>query len=136
MSRMTLDDLRKLRETKRSELGQRDPQGKAAEVLVGMGTCGIAAGAKSTFDAMLEEIGKAGMADSTIVKQTGCMGFCHSEPTVEVRMKDMPTVVYGDVDADVGRKIVRRHLGKAELVNDHIYEKPSADILQAGETRE
>ena len=124
---MTLKKLKELREQKRRELGQI----QTADVLVGMGTCGVAAGAKETFDALLEEIGKAGMDGDVMVKQTGCMGFCHSEPTVEIRMKDMPTIVYGKVDADVGRKIIRRHLAKGELVNDHIFDKPSKDIMEA-----
>ncbi len=131
MAAMTLEQLKELRESKRRELGQRGGTDRLAEVLVGMGTCGIAAGAKVTFDAMLEEIGKAGMGDSIVVKQTGCMGFCHSEPTVEIRMKGLPVIVYGKVDADVGRKIVRRHLAKGELVNDHVFDKPSKDIIEA-----
>ena len=63
------------------------------------------------------------------VRQTGCMGLCHSEPTVEVVVPGMPTVVYGNVDAETARKIVNQHVGRKLMVNDHIFDKPAADIV-------
>jgi NADP-reducing hydrogenase subunit HndB len=126
---MTLDELRKLREKKRAEVGRRD-SGKSSQIIIGMGTCGIAAGAKQAFDAFLDECEQQGLQDVAI-KQTGCMGLCYSEPTVEVRAPGMPQVVYGNVDADTARKIVRKHLIDKALVNDHIFDKPSADVTGA-----
>ena len=65
------------------------------------------------------------------VRRTGCMGLCHSEPTVEVVVPGMPTVVYGNVDAETARKIVSQHLERKLLVNDHIFDKPAADIVRS-----
>ncbi|MBI9020901.1 MAG: (2Fe-2S) ferredoxin domain-containing protein [Verrucomicrobia bacterium] len=129
MAKLTLDDLRKLRDEKKKAMSQRNAEGKRAEVIIGMGTCGIAAGAKTVFDAFLDEMQKADITDVTI-KQTGCMGLCFSEPTVEVHCKDMPTVVYGNVDDQTARRIVREHLEGKSLVSDHIFDKPSTDIIK------
>lgn len=128
MGALTLEDLRRLREQKKSELSQRN-SGSAAQVVIGMGTCGIAAGAKETFTAMIEEISAAGL-DDVVVKQTGCMGLCSTEPTVEVIKAGMPAIIYGKVDAAAGRDIVRKHLAHGELVNDLIYDRPAADIVE------
>ena len=133
MSKLTLDDLRKLRDEKKKTMTQRDDSiTKRGEVIIGMGTCGIAAGAKGVFDALLDEMEKTGITDISI-KQTGCMGLCFSEPTVEVNTNDMPHVVYGNVDEETARRIVRDHLAGNALVSDHIFDKPSVDIIEKGE---
>ena len=129
MSKMTLEDLRKLRETKKQEAAQRDTEGKDTLVIVGMGTCGIAAGAKEVLDAMLDELKKVGN-DNVIIKQAGCMGLCHVEPTIEVRTPGIPDTIYGKVDETVARKIVRQHIVDGHLVNKHVYDKPAADIIK------
>ena len=129
MSKMTLEDLRKLRETKKQEAAQRDTEGKKTLVIVGMGTCGIAAGAKEVLDAMLVELKKVGN-DNVIIRQAGCMGLCHVEPTIEVRTPGIPDTIYGRVDEDVARKIVRQHIVDGHLVNKHVYDKPAADIIK------
>ena len=129
MAKLTLADLKKLREAKAAEMSPRNVENKDAQIIVGMGTCGIAAGAKTTFDVLAEELDKAGLRNVAI-RQTGCMGLCHSEPTVEVVVPGMPTVVYGKVDADTARKIVNQHIVRKLLVNDHIFDKPAADIIR------
>lgn len=129
MAPLTLEDLRKLREEKRKALAQRDAGEGNVEVIVGMGTCGIAAGAKETFSAIIDEISIQGL-DNVVVKQTGCMGLCASEPSVEVILPGMPGVVYGKVNADVGRRIVSSHIARGELVGEYIFDKPAADIMK------
>lgn len=131
MAKMTLEDLRKLREAKRKEMDMRDPDVKTADVIVSMGTSGIAAGAKDTLKAFVEELDAQGLS-SVAVRQVGGMGLEHAEPTVEVRVPDMPNVIYGKVTADVARTIVRRHIMGKELVNEHIFDRPAADIVDAG----
>ena len=128
MAKLTLDELRKLRTAKKTELSQRDTDGKDITVTIGMGTCGIAAGAKRTFDALLKEIEKQGLGN-VLVKQTGCMGLCYSEPTVEVSTPALASVIYGNVDEDVARKIITQHVKDGKLVEDHIFDKPAADII-------
>ncbi|RKX76516.1 MAG: (2Fe-2S) ferredoxin domain-containing protein, partial [Spirochaetes bacterium] len=66
--------------------------------------------------------------DNVVVKQTGCMGLCYAEPTVEVKMEGMPDTLYGNVDAAVARKIVNLHLLGGKLVNDHVFDYPARDI--------
>jgi NADP-reducing hydrogenase subunit HndB len=127
---MTLDELRKWRETKKREMDPRSTAGRKAQVIVGMGTCGIAAGAREVREAFVAELA-ANRMENVAVRQTGCMGLCFSEPTVEVIAPDMPPVVYGRVDAAVARRIVREHLLGGRLVDGHIYDKPAADLVVA-----
>ncbi|HKK48981.1 MAG TPA: (2Fe-2S) ferredoxin domain-containing protein [Alkalispirochaeta sp.] len=135
MAKMTLEDLRKLRESKRQQMDMRSPDNKTADIIVSMGTSGIAAGAKDTLKAFVEELESQGLTN-VAVRQVGGMGLEHAEPTVEVRVPDMPRVIYGTVDADVARAIVRRHVMGKELVNEHIFDRPAADIVEDGKQGE
>jgi NADP-reducing hydrogenase subunit HndB len=94
-----------------------------------MGTCGIAAGAKATLDAFINALDAEKLVDSVMVRQTGCMGLCHSEPTVEVLVPGMPRVIYGRVDAEVAREIITRHIKGHALLDNHILDRPAADII-------
>ncbi|MDR0656973.1 MAG: (2Fe-2S) ferredoxin domain-containing protein [Treponema sp.] len=127
---MTLEELRKLRESKKTDLQRRDAEGKEIQVIVGMGTCGIAAGAKVTLDAFINVLDEKKLVDSVLVRQTGCMGLCHSEPTVEVISPGMPNVIYGNVNAEVAREIVQKHILGHELLDNHILNRPAADIMK------
>jgi len=129
MAKMSLDDLRKLRDSKKTDLTKREAEGKDNQIIVGMGTCGIAAGAKQTLDAFIVGLDEHKIADSCLVRQTGCMGLCHSEPTVEVIVPGMPTVIYGMVNAEVAREIIQKHLIGKELLSGHILDRPAIDIL-------
>lgn len=104
-------------------------EGKDCQVIVGMGTCGIAAGAKVVLDAFLSELEAKGI-ENVSVTQTGCMGLCHVEPTVEVIVPGMPDVIYGNVDAKVVKQIVADHIIGKKLVSEHVFDKPAADILK------
>ena len=66
---------------------------------------------------------------NVLVRQTGCMGLCYSEPTVEVLVPEMPGVVYGNVDAEIGRRIVTEHIKEHKMVEGFICDKPAADII-------
>jgi NADP-reducing hydrogenase subunit HndB len=127
MTKLTLDDLRKLRDQKKSELQKRDTSGKDIQVVIGMATCGIAAGARDTLRAFVDQIDQHKLTN-VIIRQTGCMGLCSVEPTVEVMMPGMPTVIYGGVTAPVVEKIVKKHILGKTLVNDHIYDRPAGTL--------
>jgi len=129
MAKLTLEDLKKLREEKKKAMAHRESEGKTTQIVIGMGTCGIAAGAKDAFDAFLDEIEAHGLADVSVT-QTGCMGLCYSEPTIEVNVPGMPSIVYGNVNKDVARKIVSEHIINKRLVGDHVFDKPAADLLK------
>ena len=129
MAKLTLADLRRMREEKQKALDMRDASNKDVQVVVGMGTCGIAAGAKETFTALLDTLTEKNMTN-VLVRQTGCMGLCHSEPTVEVVVPGMPTVIYGHVDAASAREIVEKHIVGHQLIEGKILDKPSIDIVK------
>ncbi len=129
MAKLTLADLRNLRDEKQKAMEKRDPSNKDAQIIVGMGTCGIAAGAKETFNAIIEELDSRGITH-VLVRQTGCMGLCHSEPTVEVIVPHMPVVIYGNVNAETGKKIVNDHIVNKQLIDNHICDKPAMDIVR------
>lgn len=129
MAKMTLEELRKLRNSKKGELDKRDSEGKSIHIIIGMGTCGIAAGAKDSLDAFLDEIEKHELTNVT-VKQTGCMGLCYVEPTVEVKVPGMPDTIYGNVDGNTAREIVTEHIMAGKLVDNHIFDRPAKDIVK------
>lgn len=131
MAKMTLEELRKLRDSKKSEIQKRDIAGKDTQIIIGMGTCGIAAGAKVVLDAFLQEL-DAHKLENVSVTQTGCMGLCYVEPTVEVITPGMPPVIYGKVDAAVAKAIIEDHVMRNKMVSDHVFDRPSADIIKDG----
>jgi NADP-reducing hydrogenase subunit HndB len=132
MAKMNLEQLRKLRDEKRKEMDMRDDSNKTIQVIVGMGTSGIAAGAKETLAAFLRELEAQGLTNVSL-RQTGSLGLDHAEPTVEIRMPDMPDVIYGKVSPSVAEKIVRKHIMGKNLINDHVFDRPAADIVEGGE---
>jgi NADP-reducing hydrogenase subunit HndB len=127
--KMTLEELRKLREDKQKAMEKRDTSGKDVQVIVGMGTCGIAAGAKVVLDTFLTELDKKNISNVSVT-QTGCMGLCYVEPTVEVIVPGMPDVIYGKVDRAMVDKIIDEHIIGKQLISDHIYDRPAADIMK------
>ena len=131
MAKLTLEDLRRMRGEKQKAMELRDASNKDVQVIVGMGTCGIAAGAKDTFTTLVNTISDKALTN-VLIRQTGCMGLCHSEPTVEVVVPGMPAVIYGHVDAATAKDIVEKHIIGHELINDKILDRPSVDIIKNG----
>ena len=127
MAKLTLADLRKMREEKQKAMEMRDASNKDVQVIVGMGTCGIAAGAKDTFTALVNSINEKGLTN-VLIRQTGCMGLCHSEPTVEVVVPGMPTVIYrpGHAHGDLRQ----RGCGDGEVPGREAHRRPPADRRQ------
>lgn len=107
----SLDELASLRQKAQDELRLREG-GQGTKVIVGMGTCGIAAGAREVMSAILDELAKRSLTD-VAVTQTGCVGLCEYEPMVEVIKSGQPKVTYHHIDAEKARKIVAQH-----IVND------------------
>ena len=125
MARMTLEQLRQLRNETKSKL--RQVEAGEVQVIVGMGTCGIAAGAQETLDTFVHSLTKQ---PHVTIKQTGCMGLCYKEPTVEIRMPKMPHIIYGRVDVQLAEKIIAHHIIEKKLVDGHILDRPAADICE------
>jgi NADP-reducing hydrogenase subunit HndB len=129
MAKMTLEELRKLRNEKKTAIDMRDTANKDAQIIVGMGTSGIAAGAKLALDAFAKELEKRGLTNVSL-RQAGSLGLDHAEPTVEVRVPGMPDIIYGKVTAEVAVMIIDKHIVGKELVSEHVYDKPAKDIVK------
>ncbi len=129
MEKLNRAALRELRDRKRRELDRRDPTQQEAQIIVAMGTCGVAAGAQTTLEAVVDELAKQQLG-SMQVRQVGCMGLCHSEPNVEVVVPGMPAVIYGKVDAALVRRIVTEHVVGKRLLDGVICDRPAVDIVQ------
>jgi NADP-reducing hydrogenase subunit HndB len=114
----SLDDLKKLREQALQKREVKKAEGHA-QVIVGMGTCGIAAGARETMKAILDTIEKDGLS-GIIVTQSGCIGLCEKEPIVQVIIGDQPKIVYGKVSQDVARQIMNDHVVGGKVVDNHV----------------
>ena len=131
MAKLTLDDLRKMRGEKQKAMEMREGANKDVQVIVGMGTCGIAASAKDTFAALVDTLTEKGLTN-VLIRQTGCMGLCHSEPTVEVVVLGIPAVIYGHVDVATAKEIVEKHVVGHELIEGKLLDRPSIDIIKNG----
>ncbi|RLF26188.1 MAG: NADH-quinone oxidoreductase subunit F, partial [Thermoplasmata archaeon] len=79
------------------------------QIVVGMATCGVAAGADKVYEKLKEEIQARGAEDKVKLKITGCIGMCYREPLVEVREEDGRSVIYGDVDPKRAVEILEKH---------------------------
>ena len=86
-------------------------------VVVGMATCGIAAGARPVMLAFIEELKKRGI-DNVTVAQTGCVGMCRLEPMVEVYVKDQEKVTYVHMNPDKVARVVGEHIVNGKPVDE------------------
>jgi NADP-reducing hydrogenase subunit HndB len=114
----SLADLRKIKaevqeKIKLREFGENSEN--IVQVKVAMATCGIAAGAKDIMNYLIEELDFKGV--DAIVTQTGCMGYCYAEPTIEVILPGKDPVVYGFVSREKAKEIIDVHIIKGELVD-------------------
>jgi NADP-reducing hydrogenase subunit HndB len=114
----SLEDLKRLK-LQALEKRQAMATSGRAQVVVAMGTCGIAAGARDTMKAILEYIEKENIS-GVIVTQTGCIGMCDKEPIVQVVIGEQPKVTYGKVNPETARRIMKDHIGSGAPVADHV----------------
>ena len=88
-------------------------------VVVGMATCGIAAGARPVLNAFVDGVNNAKLNDKVTVTQTGCIGICQYEPVVEVFEEGKEKVTYVKLDAQKAAEIVEKHLKGGEIVTEY-----------------
>lgn len=117
MPRLTIEDLRKKREEARKDIYLREGTFRG-KIIVHMGTCGIAAGARDILSAFLDELGKGGIRD-IMVTTTGCAGLCSREPMITVELLNSPPVKYGDLTPDKARRIFADHIAGGNLVLEY-----------------
>ena len=90
-------------------------------VVVGMATCGIAAGARPVLNTIVEAVNAEGLSDKVSVSQTGCIGLCQYEPIVEVYEPDKEKVTYIKVDPDKAKRIVEEHIKGGKVVAEYTF---------------
>ena len=88
-------------------------------IVVGMATCGIAAGARPVLSTFVEEVNNAGLATKVTVTQTGCIGICQYEPVVEVVTADGEKVTYVNMTAEKAVRVVNDHLVNGNVVTEY-----------------
>lgn len=111
----SLQDLQKLRDEAKKKVDMRDGVGDY-RVVVGMATCGIAAGARPVLNTLVEEVAKHNY--SCVVAQTGCIGMCTLEPIVEIFDKDGHKTTYVLVNPTKAVKILAEHVGKGNILQE------------------
>lgn len=88
-------------------------------VVVGMATCGIAAGARPVLNTLVEEVNNEGLADKVTVSQTGCIGLCQLEPIVEIYEAGKDKVTYVKMTSEKAKRVVEEHLKGGKVVNEY-----------------
>ena len=114
----SLEELKALRESMQAKMNLHKDDAETIRVVVGMATCGIAAGARPVLNAFVEEVGKRGL-DNVQVTQTGCIGVCRLEPVVEVYVPGQEKVTYVKMTADKVPTIVAQHIVNKQVVTDY-----------------
>ncbi len=88
-------------------------------IVVGMATCGIAAGARPVLNAFVEGVAEAGLTDKVTVTQTGCIGICQYEPVVEVYVQGNEKVTYVKMTADKAKEVIEKHIKGGNVVTEY-----------------
>jgi (2Fe-2S) ferredoxin len=114
----SLDELKRIKERALEMRKIKEGQARVT-ITVGMATCGIAAGARSTMKAIMDYIREHDV-DNVIVTQTGCNGMCEQEPIVDVQLKGNPKVTYGYLNAERVQKLMDQHVMKGDPVNEWV----------------
>ena len=112
----SLEDLRRVRDQARQEMQTRLDTGTT--ITIGMGTCGIAAGARETMHAVLEELEKR-QIDAHVVT-VGCIGLCASEPLVDIEQAGGGRISYGKITADRVPRLIEEHLVKNRIIQEWV----------------
>ena len=114
----SLAELAAIKEQMKNKVVLREGSGDV-RVVVGMATCGIAAGARPVLAAFVEEVSKAGLSETVTVTQTGCIGVCQFEPVVEVFEAGKDKVTYVKMTAEKAREVVEKHLKGGKIVDEY-----------------
>lgn len=116
----TLEDLKALREKLKSDIKIRQNEG--TKIIIGMGTCGIAAGAREVMTAVLDELAVRKLNDVR-VQQTGCIGMCEKEVLVDIVRPNEPRITYGKVKPADVKRIIADHVVNGRIIEDLVVGK-------------
>lgn len=114
----SLAELQAIKDKMKSKIVLREGTGDV-RVVVGMATCGIAAGARPVLNTFVEEVNKAGLNEKVTVSQTGCVGYCQLEPIVEIYEAGKEKVTYIHMTSDKAKEVVEKHLKGGSVVTEY-----------------
>ena len=114
----SLAELQAIRDKMKDKVVLREGYGEK-RVVVGMATCGIAAGARPVLNAFVEGVNKAGLSATVTVTQTGCIGICQFEPVVEVYEAGKEKVTYVKMSAEKAEKVINEHLKNGKVITEY-----------------
>ena len=115
----TLAELEAIRAKALESIAMRKDTHDAARIVVGMATCGIAAGARPVLNTIVEEVSNMGLSETVTVTQTGCIGLCQYEPIVEVYQAGKEKVTYVKMDSEKAKKVLEEHIKGGKVVTDY-----------------
>ncbi len=116
-----LEELKMMREKVKKDLQLRAGKHRV-KIVVGMGSCGIAAGARETMNEFLDLIEKSKKTD-IVVTASGCFGFCAQEPMIHVYVEDKKPVTYRNVDKQAAQEIFNSHILNGKIVEKYLFSK-------------
>lgn len=114
----SIAELAAIREKMKDKVSIREGSGQI-RVVVGMATCGIAAGARPVLSTFVEKVSESGLTDRVTVSQTGCIGICQYEPVVEIFEDGKDKVTYVKMTADKAAEVVEKHLKGGQIVEQY-----------------
>lgn len=114
----SLAELAAIRERMKDRVAIREGSG-TTRIVVGMATCGIAAGARPVLNAFVEEVANSKLSASVTVTQTGCIGICQYEPVVEVFAEGKEKVTYVKMNPEKAKEIMEKHIKGGEVVEEY-----------------
>ena len=114
----SLEELKAIKAKMQDKVALRTSSGET-RIVVGMATCGIAAGARPVLNAFVEGISAAGLSDEVIVTQTGCIGICQYEPVVEVYTKEGEKVTYVKMTEARAKEVIEKHIKGGKVVSEY-----------------
>lgn len=115
----SLEELMAIKQKMQDKVSVRNAENDNVRVVVGMATCGIAAGARPVLNAFVEGVNEAGLATKVSVTQTGCIGLCQYEPIVEIYEKDKDKVTYIKMTAEKAKEVVEKHLKGGKVISEY-----------------
>ncbi len=118
----SLAELQAIREQMRDKVVLREGSNDM-RIVVGMATCGIAAGARPVLNAFVEEINKEGLSSKVTVSQTGCIGICQFEPVVEVFEAGKEKVTYVKMTAEKAKEVVEKHIKGGKVIAEYTVDR-------------
>lgn len=127
----SLEELKQIREQARRDLTVRQKTGTT--ITVGMGTCGIASGARETMHAIMEELARRHIEAN--VATVGCIGMCSKEPLVDIEQAGQPRVTYGNIHPDMVSRLIQEHLVEGRIVEEWVFGRVSTDGITPGSTQ-